>query len=195
MPGGKPVIMVTRPQPGAVRTAERLATMGFEPVLCPLTTIVPAALPQDALPAAEWVATAMTSANAACHAPKWLVEAMAGRPLYAVGAATMQAARERGFARIVHSADGDVDDLAALIRSRCEKASEILYLCGRTRTGDLEGKLRDAGLSATVAEVYETEIVSQMTNKIRDIFSTEPPAGVVFHSAVSAETFSAAFSS
>ena len=187
--GRKSVIVVTRPQPGADKTARHLAARGFAPVVCPLTQIVPIDLPVGGWPQTAFDGMAMTSANAARHAPEALVGSMRDKPLFAVGEATAMAARERGFME-VHSADGDVDDLAALIGDRCAAGARLLYLCGRTRTGDLEGKLGGSGMIVTVHEVYETKIVSQITDSICDILAPVSPSAMVFHSAESARALS-----
>jgi uroporphyrinogen-III synthase len=80
----------------------------------------------------------MTSANAAravVNHPRR--EALIAREAFAVGRHTAEAARAAGF-RTVHSADGDKDDLADLLRARRGEASApLLYLTGEDRAGDL----------------------------------------------------------
>ena len=62
-------VLVTRPEPGASRTAVKLRAMGFEPVLLPLSETKPLAIPRDPIPESA-VAVAITSANAIRHAPE-----------------------------------------------------------------------------------------------------------------------------
>src|SRR5688572_14398609 len=77
-------VLVTRPQPGAARTARRLAELGHRPVELPLTRTV--ALPVEAASFDRPVdAVAVTSANALRHAPPELVARLADRPCFAVG--------------------------------------------------------------------------------------------------------------
>ncbi|TIM00109.1 MAG: uroporphyrinogen-III synthase, partial [Mesorhizobium sp.] len=77
-------VLVTRPEPGASRTAQRLEDLGFKPILLQLTETV--ALPVDAdRVAANAAAVAVTSANAVRHAPKEISAALAGLPCHAVG--------------------------------------------------------------------------------------------------------------
>ncbi|TIW37543.1 MAG: uroporphyrinogen-III synthase, partial [Mesorhizobium sp.] len=84
-------VLVTRPEPGASRTAQRLLDQGFQPILLPLTETV--ALPVDADGVANnAVAVAVTSANAVRHAPKEIIAALAGLPCHAVGKRTAEAA-------------------------------------------------------------------------------------------------------
>lgn len=102
-------VWVTRAEPGAARTAARLKAPGFEPVVAPVLAIRPLTPEIDLTGVA---ALAFTSVNG--------VEAFAARnveralPVFTVGDATAQAAREAGFAT-VRSAAGDVHALAALI--------------------------------------------------------------------------------
>lgn len=58
-------------------------------------------------------------------------------PVLAVGAATAEAARAAGFTR-VRSAEGDIDSLAALIRSDpALQAARLLHPAAETPAGDL----------------------------------------------------------
>ena len=134
-------VWITRAQPGAARTAARLTALGFEPVVAPLLAIRP--LP-DALDAAPDFATiaalAFTSPNGV-EAFAALVPApqLRDRPVFAVGDATAEAARDAGF-KDARSAAGDIHALAALI-----KASPIQGLIlapgAREPAGDLPALL------------------------------------------------------
>lgn len=184
----KPVVWITRPQPGADRTAKSLTQAGFEPLILPLTEIR-ACDPDLAIEDVRtFDAVAVTSANALRHASDALLEALRGKPVHTVGDATAIEARALGLAP-VSSAGGAVDDLAALISEREMPGAAILYLCGRTRTGDLEGKLAKKGVSCRAAEVYETNIVSYMTEFLRDAVKRRAPDAILFHSGLAARTF------
>lgn len=183
-----PVVWVTRPQPGADRTAAALAAMGYEPVILPLVEIAaedPGLGPDDV---EDTNFVAVTSANAIRHAPIPLARALKMKPVYAVGAATKMAALDRGFLR-VFSADGAVDDLVALILRLEKPGAKGLYLAGRNRAGDLEGKLAAHGLQCRVAIVYSANIVSHMTDFIADALTRRRPDAILFHSARTARAF------
>ena len=134
-------VWITRAQPGAARSAARLAALGFEPVVAPLLTIRP--LP-DALSAAPDFATvaavAFTSPNGV-EAFAALTPGLRDRPVFAVGDATAEAARDAGFTD-ARSAAGDIHALTALI-----KASPIHGLIlapgAREPAGDLAALLPD----------------------------------------------------
>jgi uroporphyrinogen-III synthase len=186
--GNKPVILVTRPQPGANETAARLAAMGMTPIVLPLTETVALPLNGADMPGTDFDGVVMTSASAARHAPDWLVNEFRARPAYAVGHATEAAAKTRGFERVM-SADGDVGDLISLIRAHESRGARLLYPCGRVRTGDLEGRLSETGMEAAPIEVYDTIKVSYMTYEQGEILGELPADGVLFHSRLSAEAF------
>ena len=184
----KPVVWITRPQPGATRTAEALVDAGYEPVLLPLTEIRPCdpgLAPKDA---AGFDAVAVTSANALRHAPSELLDVLAGKPVYTVGDATAAEARSRGLAA-ADSAGGAVDDLVSLIAEREKPGASVLYLCGRPRTGELDRKLEEKGFECHLAELYAAEIVSYPTDYFRNALNRHAPDAVLFHSALSATAF------
>ncbi len=184
----KPVIWITRPQPGADKSAAAIAEMGFEPVVVPLTEVTATDPAIDPAEAARADAVVVTSGNAVRLAPDTFVTALFDKTVYTVGAATKADALARGF-RDVHSADGAVDDLVALVSAREKPGSVLVYLCGRRRTGDLEGKLARTGMNCLVCEVYSTKIVSHMTDILEKKLSAGSPDAVLFHSALSARAF------
>mgnify|MGYP000900718465 CR=1 FL=1 len=49
--GSEVRVLVTRPEPGACRTAAKLRTFGFDPVILPLSRTRPLAVPEEAVPA------------------------------------------------------------------------------------------------------------------------------------------------
>lgn len=184
----KPVVWITRPQPGANRTAERVAALGFEPLVLPLTE-VRACDPEIDMDDAERAGfVAVTSSNAIRLAPKLLIETLKDKPVYTVGDATQAAAKARGLA-FAESAGGAVDDLAELIGQRETGGTTGLYLCGRRRTGDLEGKLAAKGIACLLAEVYAAYSVSQVTYKNATAPTGRSPGAALFHSALSAHAF------
>src|SRR5690606_3696589 len=100
-------VWVTRAEPGAARTADRLTALGFEPVVVPLLTLAPLPGALNAAPPPDAVAVlALTSPNGVeAFAP--LIPRFRDHPVFAVGDATAKAARAAGFAD-VRSASGDI---------------------------------------------------------------------------------------
>ena len=132
-------VWITRAQPGAARTAARLTALGFEPVVAPLLAIRP--LP-DALDAAPDFATiaalAFTSPNGV-EAFAALTPDLRDLPVFAVGDATAEAARDAGFSA-ARSAAGDIHALARLIAASPIQGL-ILAPGAREPAGDLPALL------------------------------------------------------
>ncbi|MEO5756998.1 MAG: uroporphyrinogen-III synthase [Mesorhizobium sp.] len=179
-------VLVTRPEPGASRTARLLQEQGFQPVLLPLTETV--ALPVDP-PAKNAVAVAITSANAVRHAPREIVAALAGLPCHAVGKRTAEAARKTGFLS-VSEGPGNAEALAySLAREFSGKA--IAYLCGRVRFPAFEQGLRVAGVGVDAIETYDTLAVSYSDEAILAHLSGQPTDAVLLYSAKAAAALQA----
>lgn len=144
-------VWIIRAQRGADRTAERLAALGFTPVVAPLLAIRPLDVLLD-LTGIQ--ALAFTSRNA--------VQVFSARsdhfalPVFAVGDATAASARAAGFTD-VRSAEGDLPALAALIRAEGEGLS-ILHPGAAEPAGDLAALVGDAAriTSAAIYEAIET---------------------------------------
>lgn len=129
---GAPRVWVTRAEPGATRTAERVRTMGLTPVIQPLLAVrfVDTPLDLDGV-----TALAFTSRNGVEGFTR--LEARRGLLVYAVGDATAEAARAAGFER-VSSAGGDLEALAGLIRRSHGATDGIVLHPGPTQpAGDL----------------------------------------------------------
>lgn len=136
-------VLVTRPEPGAAETADAVARRGHVPILAPMLIIEP--VPGPPLDLTGFDAVAVTSANG--------VRALAARggrrdlPLYTVGARTAALARDLGFAD-VHSADGDVAGLSALLAGAGR--ARVLHVAG----ADVAGDLAPAGVVVTRLTSY-----------------------------------------
>jgi len=145
-------VWITRAQPGAAATADRVRALGHTPIVAPLLDV--RELGEGPPDLGGVAALAFTSANA--------VRAFARRTpdrslrVFAVGAATARAAREAGFRRVL-SSDGDVAALARGIAARRRELKGVILHPGAAEpAGDLEGELSAAGLEARRLDLYET---------------------------------------
>lgn len=179
-------VLVTRPEPGASRTADRLAKSGFEPLVLPLTEIRP--LATGPVPA-DFDAVAVTSANALRHAPPALVESLRGKPLFAVGSRTANLAREVGIVTVFEG-NGDAAGLAGLVAAQLATRSRVLYLCGKVRRPDFEAALAEAGLVVEALQVYDTITVSHPVEFVLSSLGNKPVAAAVVLSSKTAEALS-----
>ena len=145
-------ILVTRPQPGAARTARALRERGHAPIVAPLLQIeILAEIDPDT---GSWNAILLTSANALCGIGKFASRReLHDLPIFAIGDATAKTARDNGFTNVT-SADGNVDDLVDLVASRLKPPARFLYVAGEERAGDLAGALRARNFEVDLVVVY-----------------------------------------
>jgi uroporphyrinogen-III synthase len=128
-------LLVTRPEPDGERTAQALRVRGHEVVVAALLHIEPIAFE---LADQSYDAVVLTSANAVRAVVRHPKRArLTALPSLTVGRHTAEAARAAGF-RDVASAEGDRNDLAALLRRRFGNSGKaLLHLAGEDRAGDL----------------------------------------------------------
>ena len=145
-------MLITRPEPDAQATQERLAALEIEADIAPLMTrqTLPAHLP----PAEGFSALALTSSNALralseLNATTELVD----KPVYAVGDRTAHEARQLGFNHVV-AADGTLDSLVTTI-ALARLDGPVFYPAGRHLSGDLAHALAPHGLMVVTTPVYE----------------------------------------
>jgi uroporphyrinogen-III synthase len=139
-------VLVTRSEPGASETAQRLADKGYAPVVEPLFVIetLPTALP-------PYDALAFTSANGVRAFAR--LDAARDRPVFGVGSRTAQEALEAGFTSVM-SADGDVGDLAVLIGEKLPRGARLLHTGNEESRGDLSGSLLAQGIQASFVPTF-----------------------------------------
>ncbi len=183
-------LMVTRPEPGATRTAAALEKLGHSVLVEPMLRLV--FFDDVEIATAGLQAILVTSASAVRaleHRADY--SRLAQLPVFAVGDASAKAARSAGFAETT-SAGGAVDDLVALIgRSLTPDAGPLLYAAGRDRTGDLEQKLARHGFTVDLAIVYAAEPVTAFSPAARDALVGREVDGAVFYSRRTAAQFCA----
>ena len=146
-------VWVTRAQPMAEATAQRLTALGHTALVAPLLEIRRLPFPPEALREAGAIAlTSQTAVQALADCDPQVRE----RPVFAVGAATARAALEAGFTD-VRSADGDVEALTRLIlASRASLGGPVIHASALEPAGDLTGALNVAGCQARRVSVYDT---------------------------------------
>jgi uroporphyrinogen-III synthase len=141
-----PRILVTRSEPGASQTAERLRAAGYAAIVEPVFAIesIPVELP-------DFDALAFTSANGVREFVK--LSSRRDVPVFCVGARTADEALYVGFGNVA-SADGDVEALGTLIEDRLPKSARILHTGNEEARGDLTGRLRAAGFTADFVAIF-----------------------------------------
>lgn len=172
-------VAITRTQPDAEQTAERLRMRGGSPVIAPLLTIVPCAFDTNVSGAQALI---FSSANGVRSFPN--VQQASALKVLAVGDTTAETAREAGF-QDVRSASGDVAALTALAASALDPAAgKIIHISGRHAAGDLAGELSKAGFTVERRIAYAAIAATELPPAL-----TQPLDVILFHSARAAEVF------
>src|SRR5579862_3324767 len=177
--------LVTRPRNEAERLAAQLAKRGVDAIIEPMIELVPR---NAVLPGLAGIqAILCTSANGARALARASGER--GVPVFAVGDATARAARAAGFAA-VESADGDVGDLARLVRVRLRpEGGRLLHVAGSDVAGDLAGALGAAGFAVERAVLYEARAAKALTPATARLIADEDFDLALFFSPRSAAIF------
>jgi uroporphyrinogen-III synthase len=157
-------LVILRPEPGASASLARARALGLDAMTMPLFGVHPLDwTPPDSN---DFDAVLATSANAFAHGGAGLDE-FRDLPLYAVGAATAEAARDAGFNDVVVGS-GNVDELLSSLPPNVR----LIHPCGRDRR-DL-GSARQTILSVPV---YAAEALPMPQD-----FATVANAVVAVHS-------------
>lgn len=121
-------LLILRPERGAIATAKRAEVLGLSPMIRSLFAVKPRAW--DAPDPALFDALLLTSANAVRYGGG-AVGLYRNLPVFAVGAATAQAARDAGFSDVVDGTGNAADALRTLGKAGY---SRPLHLSGEDRT-------------------------------------------------------------
>jgi uroporphyrinogen-III synthase len=196
-------VLVTRPQPGAARTAARLSQRGLEAVLLPLFEATVTASMDDLPPVAKISGFIATSARAFDMFAGMDLAAggLADVRVHAVGAATAQAARAAGF-ELIHEAGGTARALAEDLTgdqagslsgpdgtNRMGRRMALVYLAGVPRTTVVEAALEAHGTDITVVECYRMDKISYSTDILKSDILSPAPDVILLYSAKAARRF------
>jgi uroporphyrinogen-III synthase len=178
-------VVVIRPAHSGERTVQRLAALGHEAAALSLTRPIhdtPAA--DDAIGASRG-AIAVTSAEA-IRVLGQLGPALTshlGRPLFAVGKSTAEAATKAGFATVFHSGD-DGAALADLVATHPAALGDmpLLYLAGFPRAAGLEARLTERHVPFQTVECYRMADVEPDEEVLRHLFLHGSAEAALFYS-------------
>ena len=181
-------IIVTRAEPGANETVERLRARGLTSILAPMLSLVE--LPDTKMPQpTELSGVVFTSANG--------VRTYAARrsdrdlPAWCVGPATAQAARLEGFTTVNESA-GNAIDLAEFITKRSPPSvSPLLHVANTAATGVLRETLDSNGYRTVFAPIYEMQPAQFLPESVARLIDRNDACIVLVHSEKGAAAFEA----
>ena len=152
-------VLVTRPEPGASRTAAALVAAGHAPLVAPVMVVRTS---REPLPGSTFDALVLTSANALV-ALEHLTRTL---PVLAVGELTAAGALAAGFAD-VRTACGDRHALAALARETLAPGRRLLVAVGRDHKADVATLLERAGHVPVLWTAYAAEAVGVLPEEAR----------------------------
>jgi len=180
-------LLVTRPEPDATRTAERLRALGHEPVMAPL---LETAFLDPKPPSFRPSAILLTSGNGLRGMLRWPGAAdWLDITVLAVGDRTAEAARAAGFTHVL-SAEGDGEALATLtIASLDPTAGTLLYPAAVDRAGQWPERLAAAGFTISLAEIYRMDPVASLPDSVVADLHQGRLDGVLLYSPRTAKTF------
>lgn len=150
-------ILVTRSPEDAERTAGKLAALGHQAVIAPVTRIVPTG---DPAPADAHDALIVTSA----HAVDALASMDRGRLVFAVGERTADVVRGAGFTSIIVG-EGDAVSLSRLIQEGLQPKQTLLHVTGRHHKEEPAASLTAAGYRVLSWEAYEAKAVDRLPDE------------------------------
>jgi uroporphyrinogen-III synthase len=181
-------LLLTRPEPDALRTAAALRDRGHQVLLAPLLHFAPVT---DAdLGAGPWAGLLMSSANAArAMARHPRLRDLRPLPVLAVGDRSAEAARAAGFANVA-SAMGDAGDLTRIVAGQFGGAgARLLYLAGEDRAADLEAALGAHDIAVDTVVVYRMAAAEALPAETAAALSERWIDGVLHYSRRSAEIY------
>lgn len=181
-------LLVTRPEPDALKLAGLLEEQGHEATVDPLLSVsFDGGEPVDLESAQAVIATSRNALRAIKATPA--LAAARSLPLFAVGRGTAAEARVLGFETVVTGA-GTAPQLVAHIVSALDPAAGlIVHLAGDTLAGDLKGELEAHGFRVLQPVVYRMipaqhlaeETVEQLaTGEIEGVILLSPRTAAVY---------------
>lgn len=181
-------VLVTRPEPSAKKTAERLRAAGHDPHILPLAIAEhdPAAARQalHSAPTAIVITSAETTRVLETLGAE--LKPFLNIPIFAVGAATAEAAAALGFQNVAAGA-GTGQALADLVMKRGR--SRVAYLAGSPRSFAFEDAFLGGAHRLSIYECYRMRDISYDANHIRAFFEETKPVAILLYSAETVRRF------
>lgn len=183
-------LLVTRPEPDALKLRAALEERGYEATVEPLLRVsFDDADPVDLDGVQAIVATSRNALRALKSSPA-LAEARQ-LPLFAVGEATAREARTLGFSVVVAGA-GSAPELVVQIVSALDPAAGLLvHLAGDVLAGDLRGGLEAHGFRVLQPVVYHMRAATSLSEDAVEQLAMGEIDGVILLSPRTAQVYAA----
>jgi uroporphyrinogen-III synthase len=181
-----PLVLNTRPDTDSADLLAALDARGFRHLSAPMLNII---FPAQAYPLdiSTYQAVIFTSANGVRAFAKLTDDR--SLQAYCVGDATARTCHDYGF-DTVHSANGDINDLAKLIRKMVDPAGGTLFHpAARKTAGDLGQMLLADGYRVDRQTVYEAQESNTLPEDVIEALRGHHVEAILFFSPRTAETF------
>ncbi|MFM9848296.1 MAG: uroporphyrinogen-III synthase [Hyphomicrobiaceae bacterium] len=181
-------LLVTRPEPDAMKLAGRLEQEGHEVAVEPLMRLtLDDTDPIDLDGASALIATSRNALRALRASPA-LAEAR-HIPIFVVGKATAAEARSLGFKRILVGAGQAADLVPAIAATQDSTDGLLVHLAGETLAFDLKSELELLGFRVLQITVYRMEATEAFSASTIDVFADEKIDGVILMSPQTARIY------
>ena len=179
-------MLVTRPEPDAQATLDRLAALDIDAVATPLMVRQPLSV---SLPPAEgFTAMVLTSANAVRSLEERdAVQRYRTLPVLAVGERTARAAEAAGFDRVSHAAGALKDIVNAMALSGM--SGPVFYPTGKHQSGDLALALAPLGIMVVTTRLYDMVAIDALPHAALSMLGDGTLRAVLIYSRRTAEIF------
>ena len=180
------LMLLTRPEPDAQASLQRLNALGIQAISEPL--MVRQTLETSLPPADGFAAMALTSVNGLrALADRGQLQDFIDLPVYAVGARTAFEAQAAGFTK-VFDAGGTLDELINIL-SRAGLDGPVFYPAARHLSGDLAKALSPFGVMVVTSRIYEMVAVDSISQGLVTALENREIGAALFYSRRTAEIF------
>jgi uroporphyrinogen-III synthase len=181
-----PLVLNTRPDTDSADLLNTLEKRGYRHMSAPMLSIV-FPEPKNTFDISPYQALIFTSANGVRAFTRLSDDRRL--PALCVGDATARLCRDIGFGN-VHSANGDIHDLAVLIREKIDQSKgPLFHPAARKTAGDLGQMLRSDGYEIDRQTAYEATASGTLPADVIDAITKHRIDTVLFFSPRTAETF------
>jgi uroporphyrinogen-III synthase len=181
-------LLVTRPEPDAMKLAGRLEQDGHDAIVEPLMRLsFEGTDPIDLEGASALIATSRNALRALRASPA-LAEAR-HIPIFVVGKATAAEARHMGFERILVGPGRAADLVPAIAATQDSTDGLLVHLAGEALAFDIKSELELLGFRILQPTVYRMEAAEAFTMSTLDAFADGDVEGVILMSLQTARIY------
>lgn len=180
-------LIVTRPEADADEMARRIEAMGHQVSLAPLLDMRTTGTHLDFSGVQGVIATSRNALRALADAGQ--LDAARSLPIFVVGPASADLARDLGFTSVAAGVGGG-KHLVPLVCEACKPGGgPLLYLSGDAVAFDIGSALSGAGYEVRHRVVYEAVEVKALPGSVVAVIRSGAVAGVILMSARTAKLF------